>query len=709
MKTKNQKSIITNSKLLGQIFLFISVLIIPLIYSQNAIDRALMPRFFALSIFLLLLILTIFFYTKSKKIEIDFGILKQLIFPLFLGYLIFSAISVFSAINSSEAIFHLLKIFVFFIFFSISTLLIQTDNKLIEFLIKLIIVYSLISALIGFYQFISLIFEGELSHELTYKIKGVSAHRNLFSQILLLCLPFLFYGIYIFTKLWKVLSVISILLIIVLITILLTKSVWIALVLSSLITLLVYLNYYSNFSVSKKSIKSIALFFITFSIIISISVIFYSKFDSFETFDKQADWIRNYQFGSSLERVDLWSKSMEMYRENPYYGVGIGNWKINLPNYGTDELRSNEGEIFFQRAHNEFIGILSEIGIIGFLFYCGIFMSAFYYIFTIFFKSKNTQDKILALFLFFGLSSFLIISMLSFPTERIEHSIFLFLILALITIKFNGIKKSGSIKSKNFLRIAIIPISGLLIFAIVVSGLKLNSEIHTNKAFFYRDKQNWNKVIEEINLAKSQFSELDNTGTPLLWYRASANFHLKNYEKSFDDFQKSWEQNPYHIQVITNLASLYKYRKELENAEKFYMKALKVSSSFEDAILHLCDLYTFQNRTNEAYELIIKCNPETFNPLYNKFLVNLLKKITLTTKNEVAEKILKNSIERIYNDEKWLIDEFPKAQENKIPYKTQIIMDGIYLLEIDSIIDKNSVYELKLKYNLVEKREEIKF
>ena len=667
-----------------------------------------MPRFLAFSIFLLIFVWTAFYYQKSKKVIFDFGILKQVIFPLLIGYFVFAGISIFSAINISEAIFSLLKIFNYILFFAISAIILQNNKKLLEFLIKLIVIYALINVITGFYQFFILVLDGELSHELTYKITGFSANRNLFSQILLLCLPFLFYGIYSFKKYWKISTIFVSLLIIALITILLTKSVWMAFILSSIISLLVFLNYYSKFFVSKKAIRTLSYFVLIAVAIISLSVFVYSRFDSFETFDKQADWIRNYKFGSSLERVDLWSKSMEMYREHPFSGVGLGNWKINLPKYGTDDLRSGEGEIFFQRAHNEFIGIVSEIGIIGLLFYCGVFFAAFYYIFNIFFKSKNKDDKILILFMFFGLLSFLIISLLSFPTERVEHSIFLFLILALIVIKYHEIKKTEVIIKTNSVLFAIIPISIVLIFIIFVSALKVNSEIHMKKAFYYREKQNWTKEIEEIDKANSYFSELDNTGTPLLWYKASANFHLGNYEKSFTDFYKSWTQNPYHIQVLTNLATLYKSEKKLNDAEIFYLKALKVSSHFEDALLHLCDLYTYQNRYDEAYELINKCKEDTHNPLYQKFLLKLLKKIILSTKNEINDENLKNSIMRIYYDEKWLQDEFSKAKQNKISYKTQIIIDGIYLLEIDETVDKKGIKELKLKYNLLKEKRTLK-
>ena len=80
---------------------------------------------------------------------------------------------------------------------------------------------------------------------------------------------------------------------------------------------------------------------------------------------------------SLKERLTLWTKSLSMVKEAPLLGVGLGQWKIALPLYGRIEKYeiSDRGikEIIFQRPHNDYVWVLSEIGVLGLTFYLSIY------------------------------------------------------------------------------------------------------------------------------------------------------------------------------------------------------------------------------------------------------------------------------------------------------------------------------------------------
>ena len=86
--------------------------------------------------------------------------------------------------------------------------------------------------------------------------------------------------------------------------------------------------------------------------------------------------------GTLYERSVLWSKSMELFREVPLSGVGAGNWKYNFPLTGMDGLTKAETNLaFFVRPHNDFISMLTELGLPGFLlfiFILGVLVGSFY-------------------------------------------------------------------------------------------------------------------------------------------------------------------------------------------------------------------------------------------------------------------------------------------------------------------------------------------
>ncbi len=65
-----------------------------------------------------------------------------------------------------------------------------------------------------------------------------------------------------------------------------------------------------------------------------------------------------------VERLAHWQAAMNMVRDNPWLGVGLGNYEVAYHEY-----RLINWEFPLGHAHNYYLNILSEAGIIGFLFY----------------------------------------------------------------------------------------------------------------------------------------------------------------------------------------------------------------------------------------------------------------------------------------------------------------------------------------------------
>jgi len=63
---------------------------------------------------------------------------------------------------------------------------------------------------------------------------------------------------------------------------------------------------------------------------------------------------------SSAERLLVWSASITAFRNFPVFGTGLGTFQHIFPMYKPDGI-----ETFYQHAHNDYIEILVELGIIG--------------------------------------------------------------------------------------------------------------------------------------------------------------------------------------------------------------------------------------------------------------------------------------------------------------------------------------------------------
>jgi len=324
--------------------------------------------------------------------------------------------------------------------------------------------------------------------------------------------------------------------------------------------------------------------------------------------------VTNYAVQSVYERLSLWEYSIQMIRDYPLLGVGLGNWKIRIPQYGTERLRSQYGEVYFLRPHNDFLWVFAETGIGGFIGYLLIFGLLFYYFSKIIFSSADYQIKLLALMMLFGVIGYIMISLVAFPRERIAHSIFFFWMAAIIIAIYHKLFPVEKKVPSRF----ILPINSALAVVLLASAflghVRLESEIHTKKAFQHRNAQRWEREIAEIRLAESPLVNFDQNATPLAYYSGLANAKLNRIDEAFADFQSAYRFHPYHLAVISNLATAYEHKGELQKAVDLFNKVLDISPRHEHTLLNLTAVYFKMGNYQKAYEAIQRCDPNSANP-----------------------------------------------------------------------------------------------
>jgi tetratricopeptide (TPR) repeat protein len=94
------------------------------------------------------------------------------------------------------------------------------------------------------------------------------------------------------------------------------------------------------------------------------------------------------------------------------------------------------------------------------------------------------------------------------------------------------------------------------------------------------------------------------------------------YEKQ--SFEKAYEQHPYNIHVMNNLASCFENEKNHVKAEEFYSKALIISPAFEEARLNLSAVYYNTQQYEKAFETIDQCDINATDQKYQLFLPAIL-------------------------------------------------------------------------------------
>ncbi len=641
-----------------------AVFIIPLLFSFSTIDPVLLPKFLAWAILVFVLILMISVSKSPSEGGVstlrsalirkgnflpESGLMCRAIFPLFLCHLFFSALSLAKATNLSDGVFEWLKIFLSLIFLYAASLIISENRERgIPFLTRSVILAGSLLGLMGLCQHYQLAFTSIPGNHGMY---ATVAHKNLFASGMFLMLPFVLYGVFRFSGVWKILSLVSATILLLAIALSKTRTVLGAMILSAIFVWPFAKKSAAKFAKSDRMENSPVPQKILFSIVI-ICMIVFTGFSGSKVLvpklrfgnalagklclpgrtsgDMQhrrftgrslpkpafgngiicsagclADLLgpvyrthSESHFDSLKERFLLWKKTVRMIRDRPLRGVGLGQWKIVLPVYGQIEKKWQEPdgsfrEVLFQRPHNDYLWVCSETGIPGLICYLSVFLMTIFYAFRIMFKSENSDKRIFASLMLFGIVGYMIISFFSFPKERVVHNIFLMLIMAcVLSVCHTTFPPSRC--SPVTPRIVQLVAMLLLIFSIVFGGIRLSSEIHAKKALSARNAGNWDAVITEVRLANSWCYRMDPFSTPLSWYSGMANFSRGNIPAALNDFKAAYQIHPNHIHVLNNLGTCYALSGDYDQARAFYGKALAIAPQFEEAHNNLEQIHIYE-------------------------------------------------------------------------------------------------------------------
>ncbi len=621
------KKINSKSNIFERLY-FAFVVCIPFVYSEQLIDPVLLPRQLYLALFQILVIGFIYINFKKKKINLNYSIFQSTLFKVFFGFVIINFISSFWSVSQSESIYVSSKIGLLFSLFYTTTLLIIQKKLRTSFILKGILISVLITIIIVSYQSL-LILKTDLNFFKNVKsITGTFANKNLLSSTLFLSIPF----IYITAKLgkfWKIISISTLFFLLIVIWILQSKAV----VIATLISLIIFSLFVFLFS--KKSTINIAFkigIFIGFlSIITTLTLKNKDKFS------------RLTSSHTAYTRLDIWKSSLEMASENLIFGVGAGNWRINLPKFGLDHFESKKvrnGLTIYQRPHNDFIGVLCETGLLGLLFYITIFSIILYYL-TILIKKSNGDNNDTFFILISTIIGYLLISFVDFPMERIGSQVILILIFSITKGKYINTIKSQIIKQRISLTFGILTLLVLLSFTVSISRIKSESIVKMIQLFH---KQNNFLAIKRIsNKSKNIFYKIDPTSTPIDWYVGVAYFNEGNIDKAKQCFENAYKEHPYNIHVINNLASSYVNLKNNDKAIELYSSALNISPRFNEARLNLSAVYFNSGEVEKALDIINLYDPQFENPKYATFFPAIQKgniKLYKSKKGEERKRIM---------------------------------------------------------------------
>lgn len=354
--------------------------------------------------------------------------------------------------------------------------------------------------------------------------------------------------------------------------VLIATSVFLTLSRSGIVSLCLSMIVFGFLFLSKGNNKKTGIIIITIFILIVLSVGWFGWEPIFERFEK----VRTLEGNISDLRIEIWRDSKNIIEDFFLTGTGAGTFAYIYPKYKTIS-----GSAVVDHAHNDYIEILSEGGIIIFLLCTWFLLVVLYKTYISFRKRRELYSIYIVIAALTGLIAILIHSITDFNLDIGANGLYFFAIIALAVSAANTRMREGFgntylKKIKLPIKFLILPTTGLLFVSFIYNGGILISSAY----FSSINKQKLNEIsskeellsIRETAYKASVFDPLE---AKYKYAIANVEKLLSNNMGSIEYYKKSVQLNPVNPEYLQRLGLLMYESRMYDVADKLFISSIK--------------------------------------------------------------------------------------------------------------------------------------
>lgn len=602
------------------LYALLAMVFIPAFYYKPAIDVTWVPKFVALSG--LMLAAMLWFMMRKQHGIPDFRLFRKAPIFVWAAFVGISLVSLLVASHIPEALFDIYRNLLLLIFLLVTTSVLINYQSIRPFVV-MAIVLALGFSTIGLFQYFSHVFR-QIDLASLYKINGLMSHKNVFSSVLFLLMPFLTYAILTSRPKECIPAIVALLLTVTLLFLMQTRGIWLAtFVFLAIGVILSFVWKKSMVTPMKTRFRRSTLMLgatMLLALLAAGGINHYSVNNpmkeavyrmqaadvthqkKIEPLTQRAASIFNTSSPNRVKRIDIWKCSMKLIADNPLLGVGAGNWKVVIPAY----YQPDPNEAFYhnwRRPHNDFVWVWAEKGVIGLLAYVAFFVSIFVAGWQVLRKGSSPEDKLLTILMMGGIGGYLVDASFAFPYERMDVQMLMMLPAAVIIWKSQS-AKTGQKEPKALFNQRLNLLTALVLSLFLWSGSRIiHAEKYTNYAHYALTQNQWELVIRAIDQTSSSFALLDPVNNPLEWYKGNALFRLERHEEAAVVLEEALRKCPNSVPVLQDLATVYYLQKKYPEALSMLDRALKIYPLNRNALKIKGMVHYYL----EEYEAALKC------------------------------------------------------------------------------------------------------
>ena len=343
------------------------------------------------------------------------------------------------------------------------------------------------------------------------------------------------------------------------------------------------------------------------------------------SFQSRLSTLNNIAEDTSLsQRLRYYGHALKSFTEKPILGKGIGSWEYESIKY---EKQDMQNYVVPYHAHNDFLELLAETGLLGVLFYFGIiFLVCFNLLKKILDKESSYESKLFSSFLIISFIVYLLDSSFNFPFARPIQQMHLLFLLA-ISINFLNLKKI-SYQQTNLIVLIILALTPISIYS---SSRLLVSSQHQKiflRQFNLGDYST--PSLEVIDKFEMKHKNLSATALPMSTIKGLYYLNNDKFREAVPLFKKGIEANPYLFISESFLGFTYNVLKMPDSALYYTKKAFdnmpKNSihyANYINSLVQMKDSITIKN----VYQSIEVVDPNR-DPIYDQVYLLAMAEIT---------------------------------------------------------------------------------
>ena len=491
-------------------------------------------------------------------------------------FIVWSGFSFFWADSWRSVAHHTLVWTNYLLFFIISLVYLQTSKSIQP----LNIIFSLAAVFLGIFCFTDYLFVA-ISGEPFSAVEGsIRIRYAKFAELLLIIAPLL-WALAFSTKSFRKSLFFSAAGILAWLTILfsLSKGAFLAGIVAFAFLFL------TTFFFSKRRFRRRSLLLGAIWLLITVST--QINFSTNSTVPSTANYIRgSAEKGreTSVMRIFTWKAAGQMISDNRLLGVGADNFglKVNqsagdyFEKHPQDKVQYSAEHFMIERAHNEFLQVFAELGIVGFTIFAGIFISFAVWIIKSFILNHFQFSPVIWGGLA-GMTAFFASSMVSsFSFRAVQNGIVFFLVLTIVSLQLLKIsKKQKKLPEEKTFRLNYFkkPFLAFGLTAVCFSTILFSTQAASQYAVFFAEKEEALPVAEKY-LETAILLDSDNASA---YFIKGFKFCTENQPaKGIPFYQKAIEKGIGVSLVYSKLADCQANLGDYVAAEKTLAEAARV-------------------------------------------------------------------------------------------------------------------------------------